>query len=345
MLKKDLLKKCEELGLKKYKSKNKSQLMELIKSKSEKLRMVDLFSGTGIFSHVFSGAGKVNVVFANDILENSKAIYELNNSEKLFVGDINTIKDTDIPAHDILTAGFPCQPFSIAGLKQGFEDKRSNVFWKLLSIMEFHKPKVVILENVKNLQNHDSGKTFKTISENLERLGYFIKFKVLNTCKITNIPQNRERIYIVCFLDEGLCDKFEFDFPEAVISPISNFLEENVGDKYYYSDKSSIYPKLKESVVKPGVVYQYRRYYVRENKNLLCPTLTANMGQGGHNVPIILCEKGIRKLTPRECFNLQGFPRDYKLPDISDSGLYSLAGNAVSAPVIKLISEKILQLF
>ena len=139
-------------------------------------------------------------------------------------------------------------------------------------------------------------------------------------------------------------DKFNFDFPEVENKKISDFLEENVKDKYYYTDKLKVYNKIVENVTKnidENVLYQYRRVYVRENKSNCCPTLTANMGGGGHNVPLLKDSKGIRKLTPRECFNLQGFPADYKLPEISNSALYKLAGNAVSVPIVKLIVDKL----
>ena len=125
---------------------------------------------------------------------------------------------------------------------------------------------------------------------------------------------------------------------------ISSFLEENVADKYYYTDKSSTWDLVKQNVIKKDTVYQYRRVYVRENKSNECPTLTANMGGGGHNVPLILDDKGIRKLTPRECFRFQGFPSSYVLPNISDTQLYKLAGNAVSVPVVELIAQRLLGL-
>ena len=125
---------------------------------------------------------------------------------------------------------------------------------------------------------------------------------------------------------------------------ICDMLERNINDKYYYSDRFKVFAEVKKGVTKnisENVLYQYRRYYVRENKSNCCPTLTANMGGGGHNVPLLKDDKGIRKLTPRECFNLQGFPIDYKLPDICDSALYKLAGNAVSVPVVNLIVSKL----
>lgn len=315
---------------------------EIIQENPDKLKMIDLFAGTGAFSLAFQDY--VNVIFANDMVAYSKTIYDDNFNHQLILKNLNDIKVEDIPPHDILTGGFPCQPFSIAGLQEGFKDERSNVFWKILSIIDCHQPKCIILENVKNLISHDENKTFKIIINNLEKRGYFICYKVLNTAKITGIPHHRERIYIVCIKSKKVFDKFNLDFPEIDKRNISDFLEYDVSPKYYYNDKSTTWNLVKTNVVKKDTIYQYRRVYIRENKSRECPTLTANMGTGGHNVPIILDHKGIRKLTPRECFNFQGFPATYKLPPLSDSNLYKLAGNAVSVPVVKLIADKIIPL-
>jgi DNA (cytosine-5)-methyltransferase 1 len=294
---------------------------------------IDLFAGTGAFSLAFG-----NTVFANDMAPASKSIYDANFSHKLTLKDLNDIRVEDIPPHDILTGGFPCQPFSIAGYREGFDDKRSNVFWKILEILEHHHPKCIVLENVKNLLTHDNKKTFAIIKEQLESKGYHLHYKVLNTAEITGIPHHRERIYIVGLLSDA---PFSLDFPKVVKRPISEFFEQNVPDKYYYTATSSTWPLVTAHVTKKDTIYQYRRVYVRENKSGECPTLTANMGTGGHNVPIILDDKGIRKLTPRECFNLQGFPSTYILPSLADSKLYTLAGNAVSLPVVQLIAERL----
>lgn len=326
--------------------------MSSIKIKPKiKSKMVDLFAGTGAFSYAFTHTGKITAVWANDFAESSEQIYNLNHDNlKLTRVDIHSVQPETIPKHDILCAGFNCQPFSIAGKQQGFDDERSNSFWKLVKILRHHKTPTIILENVKNLTSHDNGNTFKTIKEELTKLGYHIKYKVLNTCEVTPVPQNRERIYIVGFYqDEEKAKSFEFDFPKVTKDPIISYLEPTRPDKkYYYTKSLKVYPIVEKAITKhinENVIYQLRRQYVRENKSEVCPTLTANMGTGGHNVPLIKDDFGIRKLTPRECFNLQGFPSDYKLPSsMSDARLYSLAGNAVSVPVVQLIADKIVQM-
>lgn len=311
---------------------------------NEHLKIIDLFAGTGAFSYVFSKY-HFKCVYANDIEKSSKSIFRLNHNEcKFILEDLNKIDIKSIPQHDILCGGFPCQPFSIAGDRKGFNDSRSNVFWKLLNILNYHKPSIIILENVKNLKSHDTGRTYKIIKENLTKAGYYIKESILDTCRYTPIPHHRERIYIVGFRNVDFYNKFNFDFPVIKNKKIQNYLERKISDKYYYTDRFKVFPKIKQNVVKhinTNTIYQYRRYYVRENKNNCCPTLTANMGGGGHNVPLLLDSKGIRKLTPRECFNLQGFPPDYNLPNLCDSKLYKLAGNAVSIPIVELIVKKI----
>ena len=316
---------------------------KVIANVNKKLTMIDLCAGTGALTYAFESTKLVDVVFSNDMEESSKIIYDANFTHKLTLGNICDLNVKTIPKHNILTAGFPCQPFSIAGKQKGFDDPRSNVFWKILEIVKYHKPDCVILENVKNFATHDDGDTLRTIKSALEKEKYYIIYKVLNTSDITIVPQHRERIYIVCVRDKKIFDKFNLDFPKVKKVSISKMLlGGTIDNKYYYNDKKNkIHKMVMDEVTENDTVYQYRRVYVRENKNNECPTLTANMGSGGHNVPIILDSKGARKLMPRECFNFQGFPATYKLPILSDSKLYKLAGNAVSVPVVQLIADKI----
>jgi DNA (cytosine-5)-methyltransferase 1 len=277
-------------------------------------------------------------------LDHFRYAWDTNPTHTFTLKDLNTINVSDIPSHNLLCGGFPCQPFSIAGEKKGFDDKRSNVFWKIVEILEKHNPEIIILENVKNLKSHDKGNTYTIIENKLQEIGYHIKTAILDTNKITNIPQHRERIYIIGFRDKEKYNKFNFEFSEQEQGKMCDMLEESVDDKYYYSDRFKVFDEIEKGITKnisENVIYQYRRFYVRENKSNCCPTLTANMGGGGHNVPLLKDDKGIRKLTPRECFNLQGFPKDYKLPDVCDSALYKLAGNAVSVPVVNLIVNKL----
>lgn len=309
--------------------------------------VASFFAGVGGIDLAFEQAG-FNVIYANEIDEKAAKTYELNFNLKVDVRDIKDIEPSKLPDFNILVAGFPCQAFSIAGYREGFDDKkgRGNLFFDIINILEHKNVEVVFLENVKNLVSHDKGNTFKVIIRELERLGYFIKHKVLNGMEYGNIPQNRERIYIVAFKNKQAYERFEFPNKIDLTNRLDSVIdyENNVDNKYYYTqEKCSFFDELETKIIKHDTVYQWRRIYVRENQNNVCPTLTANMGMGGHNVPIIYTNsKKYRKLTPKECFNLQGYPKEYKLPeDIADSQLYKQAGNSVVVPVIRRIAEHI----
>jgi DNA (cytosine-5)-methyltransferase 1 len=306
-------------------------------------RTLDLFAGIGGIRKGFEKAG-FETVFANDFDEACKQTYDMNfKTSKLVVEDIKKLGLNDLPEFNFLLAGFPCQAFSIAGYRQGFKDEkgRGNLFFEIARIIEDRRPEGFLLENVKNLKGHDEGKTFKVIIETLEGLGYKIKHQILNSMEYGNIPQNRERIYIVGFKNEEYAERFEFPEKKNLTLTIADLLESNPDKKYYYNGKP-LYQKIKDDIKKEGRVYQWRRKYVRENKKGVCPTLTANMGTGGHNVPIIKDKKGIRKLTPLECFRIQGFPKSFSLPKtLSDSALYKQAGNSVSVTVVEAIAKKI----
>ncbi|MBI1452988.1 DNA (cytosine-5-)-methyltransferase [Acinetobacter sp. FL51] len=287
-------------------------------------------------------------VFSSEWNQHAKETYFQNYGEYP-EGDI-TLNETKakIPEQfDILCGGFPCQAFSIAGNQKGFNETRGTLFFEIADIAKKHQPKVVFLENVKNLVSHDSGKTFDVIINTLKQLGYAVYFQVLNSMTHANVPQNRERIFIVAFYEDQVPNHAEFQFPEAIplTKTIHDFLEtEKVDQKYYYQPDHKYYPVLDAAIQSTDTVFQWRRKYVRENKSNVCPTLTANMGAGGHNVPLIRDAFGIRKLTPKECFAFQGYPVNVlKMPEIADSHLYMQAGNSVTMPLIQRIGEQILE--
>lgn len=306
-------------------------------------KVVSLFSGVGGIDLAFEQAG-FSTIFANDIDEPACKTFSQNFNIPIVCDDIKNIKEDEIPDCDCLVAGFPCQAFSIAGYRKGFEDTRGTLFFEIARIIKKKKPQVVFLENVKNLVAHDNGKTFEVILNTLQEIGYHVRYMVLNACEYGNIPQNRERIYIVGFLNEDYANKFYFPQPIRLTNKLKDEIdfENKVDDKYYYTREK--YPRIVEEMNKfnnQDTLYQWRRQYVRQNKSNMSPTLTANMGTGGHNVPLVITQYGIRKLTPKECFNLQGFPSNYELPNISTAQLYKQAGNSVCVTVIKRIAQEI----
>lgn len=305
-----------------------------------------LYAGVGGICQGFKNAG-FNLKWANEFDKNACITYRTNFGHMLFETDIMQLDISSLEAVDVLTAGFPCQPFSVAGYRKGFHDARGNHFFRILDVVDELRPKVIFLENVKNLVGHDGGNTFKVIRTEIGNREYTFNFKVLNTKDYGNIPHNRERIFIVAFDKtylEGESDGFSFPIAEQLTNTIKDFLiAGRVEEKFYYREDKYMYHMLAETMKTEDTIYQFRRQYVRENKSNVCPTLTANMGMGGHNVPLVKTTYGYRKLTPRECFRFQGFPDDYKLPNIALSQLYKQAGNSVSVSVIKRIANNILE--
>lgn len=345
---------------------------------SYKLRIGSLFAGVGGICKAFEEAG-AELIWANEIDKNACNTYRVNFKHKLFEDDIHNLTKLEninqLEPVDLVTSGFPCQAFSIAGYQKGFNDPRGNLFFETAKVIDHLRPKAFLLENVRNLVNHDKGRTFEVIKDVIiNKLNYsFIPF-ILNSMDYGNIPQTRERIYIVGFRDEAKYDNFngvfkqynikleseyrklvnsrkktgiktlDFKIPEPIKSTINikDILDqEKQDDYYYYGEESRYYQQLSDTITSKESIYQLRRTYVRENKSKVCPTLTANMGTGGHNVPLIKDEYGIRKLTPRECFRFQGFSDEFILPEIARSHLYKQAGNAVTVSVVKRIAEEI----
>ena len=312
---------------------------------TKKFRTIDLFAGVGGIRLGFERAG-FKTVFANDFDKSCKHTYDLNfEHPELTVEDIWKVDIDKLPEFEILLGGFPCQAFSIAGYRKGFKDEkgRGNLFFRIAEILETRKPKAFLLENVKNLKGHDKGRTFQIIKETLEKkLGYHIKVEVLNSMRHGNVPQNRERIFIAGFLDEKKRDAFEFPKEIPLTKSFKDIIIKDADEKYFYNGKP-LFERIKDDVKSEDTVYQWRRKYVRANKKGVVPTLTANMGLGGHNVPIIKNGKGIRKLTPKECFMLQGFPESFKLPNLADTKLYHQAGNSVTVAVIERIAKEMMK--
>lgn len=318
----------------------------------KEFKVASFFAGVGGIDLGFEQAGHYKIVYANEMNKDAVKTYEENFNIKVDCRDINLVDAKEIPNFELMIAGFPCQAFSVAGYRRGFEDEKGRgvLFFELLRIIKAKKPKVVFLENVKNLKNHDNGNTYKVIKESLEKNGYYVKEAVLNADEYGNVPQNRERIYIVAFNKKAKLNRFEFPEPIELTKTIEDEIDliHKLDDRYYYTKEK--YERVFETVnindLKKDTLYQWRRVYLRENKSNECPTLTANMGEGGHNVPLIKTNYGLRKLTPRECFNFQGYPAEYKFPEnMSDSKLYKQAGNSVVVPVIKRIAEKILEAY
>ncbi len=269
------------------------------------------------------------------------------------IEELSVISD-DLDAVDVLTAGFPCQPFSVAGSKAGFEDERGQVFFEIVRLIrEFgsERPKILLFENVPHLLTHDRGRTFNRITQEIQALGYWFmpnqNTTVLNTRIHTEIPQNRERLFMVALS----WDHFQtntFSFPAATDSTRDSreFLDLDVkADDYYYFTESSKYLRLFEDSIDSGdpeSVYMLRRSYVRENKSNSVPALLANMGDGGHNQPVIRDSWGIRKFTPIECLRLQGFSEDeFSFPEgVSRVQQYKQIGNAVTVPLVQKLAAE-----
>lgn len=317
----------------------------------QKLKVASFFAGVGGIDKGFEKTGCFETIYANEFDRYPVETFELNFPIKADCRDIHDVDTSEIPDFDVMLAGFPCQAFSIAGLRKGFDDEkgRGTLFFELIRIIKDKQPGIVFLENVKNLVSHDNGNTFRVILDELEKEGYRVKYNVLNAMEYGNTPQNRERIYIVGFKNEEHYKNFEFPHPIELTRKLDDIIdfETKVDNKYYYTDgkyKGDIYGKLVEAMDDDRSVYQWRRRYVRKNKSGVVPTLTANQGEGGHNVCLVKTKYGIRKMTPHECFNTQGFDKDFKLPQKqAESRLYKQAGNSVCVSVIHRIAENIVK--
>ncbi|MDK2080111.1 DNA (cytosine-5-)-methyltransferase [Aliarcobacter butzleri] len=311
---------------------------------SKSFDFIDLFAGIGGFRLALEELNG-NCVFSSEIDIFAQNTYYENYREKPF-GDITKINEKNIPNHDILCGGFPCQPFSIAGLRKGFEDTRGTLFFDILRILKEKEPSAFILENVKGLKSHDKGNTFKVIESNLKQLNYEVYYEILNT-KDYNIPQNRERIYIIGFHKNKVKNFNKFKFPEKISSTfkLENIIdfsnkESDISDTVKKHLKSHIESKKIKKINKYTIITEARPSRCSSRSDNISPCLTAKMGTGGNNIPIILELE--RKITEKEALEIMGFPKDFKLPN-SKHQSFKQIGNSVSPKIIKLLGEEVIK--
>lgn len=298
---------------------------------SEKYKTIDLFAGIGGIRLGFEKTGQTENVFSAEVNPWACKTYEFNHGEDPSC-DVTKIDEHSLPDFDILLAGFPCQAFSIAGKRGGFEDTRGTLFFDVARIIKAKEPKAFLLENVKGLVNHDKGRTFKTILNTLrEDLGYNVHYQMINA-RDHGVPQNRDRIYIVGFMDD-----VDFKFPSASGKPtrLGDILEQNVDPKYTLSDKLwAGHQRRKAEHIAKGNGFGYSLF---DEYSPYTSTISARYGKDGSEILIKNGDNNPRKLTPREALRLQGYPDSFEIP-VSDTQIYKQCGNSVCVNVIEKIA-------
>ena len=298
----------------------------------KKYKTIDLFAGVGGIRLGFESVG-CKTVFSSEWDKSAQIMYEANFGEKPF-GDINEIAPEDVPDHDILLAGFPCQPFSIAGKGLGFADTRGTLFFNIESILKAKSPTAFLLENVRRLTTHDGGKTFKVILDHLNQLGYTVYHQVFNSLHF-GVPQKRDRIYIVGFKEPI---HFEFPTPSGKYRPLSEVLEKNedVPKSFFVTEamRTKRHASIKKEPPYPSIWHEN----IGGNISAL-PYSCALRAGGSYNYLLV---NGERRLTSREMFRLQGFPENFKIP-LPYSQARKVAGNSVSVPVIEAIAKQMIK--
>lgn len=322
----------------------------MLRIKEKKLanyKFIDLFCGIGGF-HIALESFGAECVFASDIDEQAKRVYE-NNFKINVAGDITKINPKDIPRHNIICAGFPCQAFSISGKKNGFNDEkgRGELYKSVVNIAQFHKPEFIILENVKNLETHDKGKTLKTIINAFNKIGYTIFYKTLNASDY-GVPQARKRIYIVCIRNDLNVKNFVFPEPLNKKVSLENLLEKNIDRTAYEIKRNDIRIDDKKiysvnKLIRIGQVASGRqgeRIYSVKGHSI---TLSSQGGGVGGKTGMYLIDGKISKLTGRECARLMGFPDKYKIANTSNL-CYCQFGNSVVVDVLQHIILKLINI-
>lgn len=305
--------------------------------KPKSFRFIDLFAGIGGIRIAFEKQGG-ECVFTSEWDKFSQITYETNFGHKPH-GDITKIEAAEIPEHDVLLGGFPCQAFSVAGLKRGFADTRGTLFFDVARIVDLHRPSMILLENVKGLLGHDKGRTLRVVRETLEDLNYNVVYRVLNA-KDFGVPQNRERIYIVAINREKLGDiGFIFPTPTNKSTRLGDILESKVPGKYTLSDRlwGGHQRRLQEHRAR-GNGFGYSLFNAA---SVYTSTISARYYKDGSEILVEQRGKNPRRLTPREAARLQGFPEKFKIP-VSDGQAYKQFGNSVAVPVVTAIAKRMI---
>ena len=309
------------------------------------MNVVSLFSGIGGIDLAFQQAG-FHIAWANEKDSAACKTYRTNFPDSILVeDDIRQIDATTIPECDVLIAGFPCQPFSTAGFQKGFRDPRGNLFFEIVRVISEKHPKIVFLENVENIIEHDNQKTFLRIFSELAECGYDVKYRVLQPYEFAGIPQRRKRIFIIAFSSLDLCDRFSFPAKCEKKTIISDLIDSSQKQKsfYYYDASYENYNELLAKV-KKGKIYAIKNDGTVYCSGNICPTLIAGMGKFPERIPVVMDNYGIRKLTIRECLRFQGFPDTYQMAKaISIEEAYKQIGNSVCVPVVKRIADVIMK--
>lgn len=303
-----------------------------------KFNFIDLFAGIGGLRIPFEELGG-NCVFSSEINKYSRETYKANFGEEP-TGDITKILPEQIPPHDLLLAGFPCQPFSQAGLRKGFDDHRGLMFFHIAQILNYHRPQAFLLENVKGFKNHDKGRTLKIILSILHKLNYSVFVDVLSA-KDFNLPQNRQRIYIVGFQKTNNINII-FNFPQKIglQRKVGDILEKKVDDKYTISTKIwESHQRRKKEHQRKGNGFGYSLF---NEQSEYTNTISARYYKDGSEVLIEQKNNNPRRLTPRECARLQGFPEDFQIV-VSDCQAYKQFGNSVPVSVVRAIANIMIQ--
>ncbi|MGY4461077.1 DNA cytosine methyltransferase [Bradyrhizobium sp. LB13.1] len=324
----------------------------------KRLRAGALFCGIGGFCSGFEAAG-FETLWANELDPYACEVYRTNYPHiRLIEKDVrklSVVKDKLKPV-DVLHAGFPCQSFSQAGARAGFDDERGKLFFEIIRLVkEFgkDKPRAIVLENAPFLTMGEGGVWILEITRQLQRAGYWFRessnSKLLDLFDLTEVPQKRARLFMVAWsVDHFSNGRFEFpDLGKPPKKDASKFIDfdSEKPDGYYLPTDNRYYKMISKEKVDTETqkhVYQLRKYFVRQKEPGVCPTLTANMGHGGHNVPFIWDRRGLRKLTELECLKLQGFPNSFVFPEqISRAQRYAQIGNAVAPPVAELLARAV----